>query len=256
MEELEKIYRLWWREMKRFVRERSRLLTSVVTPLLWILVFGGGIRNSAYGAAAAGHGGDYRQFIFPGILGMTLLFSSMFTGVSVVWEREFGFLKEVLVAPISRAGLVIGKATGGSTCAMIQGLLLLLFTPLIRMHFSLSALLFVVPVMFLISFGVTCIGLTIAVFMESLEGFNMIMSFAIMPMLFCSGALYPLRTAPAWLRTVSFFDPLTYGVDALRGILLGRAAAFMPLALNIAILAAFALVMTGAASLCYSLNRK
>ena len=250
--ELEKIYRLWEREMKRFFRERSRLLTSIVTPLLWIVVFGSGLRGAAFGAGGA----DYRVFIFPGILGMSLLFTSMFTGVSVIWEREFGFLREVLVAPVSRAGIIIAKALGGSSAAMIQGLILLCFAPLVKLHLTAGGVAAAVPVMFLMAFGITCIGLTIAAFMDSMEGFNMIMSFAIMPMLFCSGALFPLDTAPPWLVTVSYFDPLTYGVDALRRLLLGPAQSFIPLSINLAFLIGFTVAMTAVATVCYSINKK
>ena len=250
--ELEKIYRLWEREMKRFFREKSRLITSIVTPLLWILVFGSGLRGAAFGAGGA----DYRIFIFPGILGMSLLFTSMFTGVSVIWEREFGFLREVLVAPVSRAGIITAKSLGGASTAMLQGVILLCFAPLVKMHLTAGGVAGALPVMFLMSFGVTGIGLTIAAFMESMEGFNLIMSFAIMPMLFCSGALFPLDTAPHWLRIVSFFDPLTYGVDALRHILLGPDQAFLPLAVNLGFMIAFAAGMTAVASACFSWNRK
>lgn len=250
--ELEKIYSLWQREMKRFFRERSRLITSIVTPLLWILVFGSGLRGSAMGPA----GGDYRLFIFPGILGMSLLFSSMFTGVSVIWEREFGFLREVLVAPISRMSIILGKAWGGATMALIQGGILLAFAPLIKMHLTLVHVVTVIPVMFLIAIGIVCVGLTIAAFMESLEGFNLIMSFAIMPMLFCSGALFPLRTAPRWLQILSYFDPLTYGVDSLRRILIGPAAAFHSLWFNLAAMSVFAVVMLYVSTFCFSINKK
>lgn len=250
--ELEKIYSLWQREMKRFFRERSRLITSIVTPLLWILVFGSGLRGSAMGPG----GGDYRQFIFPGILGMTLLFSSMFTGVSVIWEREFGFLREVLVAPISRMSIILGKAWGGATMALIQGGILLAFAPLVKMHITIAHIAAVIPVMFLIAIGIVCIGLTIAAFMESLEGFNLIMSFAIMPMLFCSGALFPLRGAPRWLQILSYFDPLTYGVDALRRILIGPAAAFHSLWFNLAAMSVFAVIMLYVSAACFSINKK
>ena len=250
--EAEKVYRLWEREMKRFFRERSRLVTSIVTPLLWILIFGSGLRGSGFGSAT----GDYRLFIFPGILGMSLLFTSMFTGVSVIWEREFGFLREVLVAPVSRMSIVLGKALGGASMAMIQGVILLAFAPLVKMPLTVSSVAAVLPVMFLISLGVTCIGLVIAAFMESLEGFNLIMSFAIMPMLFCSGALFPMTSAPKWLQTLSLFDPLTYGVDALRTILLGGGNSFLSLPINIAAMAGFAFVMLNAAALCYKINKK
>jgi ABC-2 type transport system permease protein len=152
-------------------------------------------------------GGSYRSFIFPGIVGMTLLFTSIFVGISVIWDRKFGFMKEILVAPISRVSIILGKALGGSTCAMIQGTLLLLFGFIIKVHLSIFSFILCLPIMFLISFGLVTTGFTIASLMDSLEGFNMIMSFVIMPMFFLSGALFPLKNVPSWLRSLSVVDP-------------------------------------------------
>jgi ABC-2 type transport system permease protein len=249
---VEKIFWLWKREMIRYFRERSRIVTSVVTPLLWIVVFGTGLRGSGFGAAAAatgaGGGADYRVFIFPGIVGMSLLFSSMFTGVNVIWDRQFGILRAVLVAPVSRPAIVTGKAFGGATGAMVQGVILLAFAPLVHVHLTVWNVARALPVMFLIALGIVCIGLLIAVFMESLEGFNLIMSFAIMPMFFLSGALFPLDKAPGWLQKASLLDPLTFGVDALRGILLGSGHHFLHPLLDVALIAAFDAAVLGAAA--------
>lgn len=252
--EIEKILKLWQREMKKFFREKSRVITSVVSPLLWIVVFGSGMRGSGFGGGAA-NGEDYRVFIFPGILGMSLLFMSMFAGVSVIWERQFGILKAVLVAPISRTSFVIGKAAGGASCAVLQGLILLCFTPIVKVPLSIPVLLCLVPVMFMVSLGVVCIGLLIAAFMESMEGFNMIMSFAIMPMFFFSGAIYPLESAPGWLKVASHFDPLTYGVDALRTIMIGNAHQFMPLYVDLGVMMIFASVIITLATLAFGIKK-
>jgi len=252
--QFEKIYSMWRREMTRFFRERSRIVTSVVSPLLWVMIFGSGMRGSGFsggGAAAAAGGPDYRVFIFPGILGMTLLFSGMFSGISVIWDRQFGILKAVLVAPVARAGIVTGKALGGATASMIQGALLLAFAPLAGMKLSVAGVIEVLPVMLMISVGLVGVGLLIAAFMESLEGFNLIMSFAIMPMFFFSGALYPLETAPSWLRVASWFDPLTYGVNALRAILIPGHHGVLPLAVNLAVVAAFATALIFLASFAF-----
>jgi ABC-2 type transport system permease protein len=252
--QLEKIYMLWQREMKRFVRERSRIITSVVSPLLWIMIFGSGLRGSGFGSS--GGGTDYRVFIFPGIIGMSLLFSGMFAGINVIWDRQFGFLKEVLVAPMSRTGIVVGKALGGATASMIQGVILLAFAPLVGAPLTVLKVVEMLPVMFLIALGIVCLGLLIAAFMESLEGFNIIMSFAIMPMFFFSGALYPLKTAPGWLQKASMFDPITYGVDALRAIVIGRqAGGIFSIPLDIAVLLAFATIAISFSTIAFGRNK-
>lgn len=181
---------------------------------------------------------------------MTLIFTSIWVGVSVLWDREFGFMKEILVAPISRISIVLGKALGGSTCAMIQGILLLLFGFLINVHIGIFQFILCLPVMFLISFGLVTIGLTIASLMDSFEGFNMIMSFIIMPMFFLSGALFPLKNVPVWLKILSIIDPLTYGVDTLRYIIDGISV--FPVILNVLVLICFAILITFFGSLAFS----
>lgn len=253
--EAEKVYRLWQREMMKFFRERSRIITSVVSPLLWIMIFGSGLsgKGGDSGAGAVAPGGiDYRVFIFPGILGMSLLFTGMFAGISVIWDRQFGFLKAILASPVKRSSIILGKAIGGATASMIQGTILLCFAPLAGARLTIPMAIEVLPVMFLISMGIVCIGLLIAAFMESMEGFNMIMSFAIMPMFFLSGALYPLSTAPNWLRAASCFDPLTYGVDALRTIMLPGWRSMFSVTFDVALLATFSTVTILLASMAFS----
>ena len=250
MSELRKIYGLWYREVLRYWREKSRIISSLILPLLWLLIFGSGMR----GIELPG-GQSYQTFIFPGILAMTLLFTSVFSGVSVIWDREFGFLKEILVAPVSRASIVIGKALGSGTSALIQGFILLPLSFLVGVHLSPVSFLILIPTMVLISIGLVCIGLLIASMITSMEGFNFIMSLVIMPMFFTSGALFPLSSAPAWLRNFSYVNPLTYGVDVLHWGTFGEASSVLPIYAEYLILALFAAAMIAACSYTFNLKR-
>ncbi|MCZ7382523.1 MAG: ABC transporter permease [Candidatus Methanoperedens sp.] len=217
--ELKAIYTIWIRELTKFYRERIQFASAMTTPILWLIVFGGGMGiNLRTGVISS----EYRAFIFPGVVGMTLLFTSMRSGISVIWDREFGFLKEILVAPISRTSIVFGKAMGGATNALIQGTMLLLLSFIVGVHIKPLDFILIIPVMLLISLGFDGFGLFIASIIDSFEGFQTIMSFIIMPTFFLSGALFPLTNAPGWLKTLSLLNPLTYGVDAIRGIILNE----------------------------------
>lgn len=216
MSELRAIYTLWLREVKRYAREKTRLISSFIQPLLWLVIFGSGMRFASTGVT----GIDYQKFIFPGIVGQTLLFTSIFMGISVIWDREFGFLKEIMVAPISRASVFVGKMLGGSTDAVIQGSFVFVFSFLVAIHVGIDTYLICLPIMLLMTFGLVSIGLTLASLMESLESFGVIQTFVNLPLFFLSGALFPLSYFPQWLRWVSVVDPLTYGVDALRTVIL------------------------------------
>jgi len=238
MSELRKIYWIWYRDLLRFWREKSRIISSVATPLLWLLIFGSGMR-----AIPVTGTDNFQEFLFPGVVGMSLLFTSVMSGISVIWDREFGFLKEILVAPVSRSSVVIGKALGGSTSALLQGIILLPLSYLIGLHLSWLTILAYLPLMLLISIGLVSIGLLIASLIESMEGFNLIMSFVIMPLFFLSGALFPLNSAPDWLRWISFINPLTYGIDLLRWATFGGWNTIMPVSLEILILVMFAACM-------------
>ena len=239
MSEIRGIYTLWLREVKRYGREKTRLISSFIQPLLWLVIFGSGMR-----VASVSLGIDYQKFIFPGIVGQTLLFTSMFMGISVIWDREFGFLKEILVAPISRVSVFVGKMLGGSTDAVIQGSFVFVFSFLVAIHVSVDAFLLSVPVMLLITFGAVSVGLTIASLMESLESFGVIQTFVNLPLFFLSGALFPLGNFPQWLRWVSAVDPLTYGVDALRIVILRDAwTPIQPLQYDLLALVAFDVIM-------------
>jgi ABC-2 type transport system permease protein len=202
----------------RFWRDRPRIIAAMAQPTLYLLIFGSGISAAMRGPAAAG--ADYLQFLFPGVIGMTVLFTSVFTAMSIVWDREFGFLKEVLVAPVSRTAVAIGKALGGSTQAVLQGSIVLLLAPLAGVTLTPLTIITVLPLMFLLAFALTSLSITLAARMRSMEGFQVMMNFFMMPMFFLSGALFPLNALPAWLAALTLIDPATYGIDPIRRIIM------------------------------------
>lgn len=248
MPELEGIYTIWLRETKRFIRYRSRILTSVVTPLLWLLIFGTGLGSAVrFGGNLPG---GYQAFIYPGIIGQTILFTAIFSGVSVIIDRQYGFLKEILVAPITRPSIIFGKAIGISTAAVIQGIILLLLSFVVGVQMTpiifLASFLLMIP----ISVGLAGVGLLIASFTDSMEGFNLIMSFVVLPMFLLSGALFPVTGLPTLLQGAVYLDPLTYGVDALRQIILGYGA--IPLYISVTVILVFAAVMVFISALAFN----
>jgi ABC-2 type transport system permease protein len=207
-------YTIWYRDVIRFVRDRVRMLAALGQPLLYLFVFGTGLAPSM--ANAAGGGFDFRQFMFPGILAMAVLFTAIFSAISIVWDREFGFLKEVMVAPVSRTAVALGKVAGGATVAMFQGVVVLLLAPLIGVALSPGQVVSVVGLMLLLATVMTSLGIVIAARQRTMEGFQMMMNFLLMPMFFLSGAFFPLRGVPLWMAWLSRLDPVTYGVDSLR----------------------------------------
>jgi ABC-2 type transport system permease protein len=243
MTEFRALYTLWQREIKRFIRDRIRLLTSFVQPLLWLVIFGAG-----FAARLVIPGVAYQQYIFPGIIGQTLLFTAMFMGISVIWDKEFGFMKEILVSPVSRFTIFIGKMFGDSTAALLQGVIVFAFGFILGIPFDPVTLLASLPIMLLITFGLVSVGLIIASFIGSLENFGAIQTFINLPLFFLSGALFPISGAgvPEWLTIVSRFDPLTYGVDALRTVILGSAwVPLQPLLVNLGVICIFDAAMIG-----------
>ena len=243
MTELRGFYTLWLREVKRYLRDRTRIVSSFVQPLLWLVVFGVGIGASMHGTVLI-PGLTYQQLIFPGIVGQTLLFTSMFMGISVIWDKEFGFMKEILVAPVSRMTIFLGKMVGDSTDALIQGVIVLILGLALGIEIDIVTFLACLPVMLLITFGLVSIGLTIASFMGSLESFGAIQSFINLPLFFLSGALFQVQSLPDWMQTISKANPLTYGVDALRTIILGGTwQPLQPLYVNLAAVGVFDVIM-------------
>jgi ABC-2 type transport system permease protein len=248
--ELRALYTLWLREIKRFLRDRARIIISFVQPLLWLVVFAAG-----FGARLIIPDIGYQQYLFPGIIGQTLLFTAMFMGVSVIWDREFGFMKEILVSPVSRFTIFIGKMFGDSTAALLQGVIVFAFGFLLGIPFDPLTLLAALPIMLLITFGLVSVGLILASFMSSLENFGAIQTFINLPLFFTSGALFPVSGAgtPEWLQVVSTFNPLTYGVDALRTVILGSAwTPLHPLIVNLGVFAIFDAVMIGIGTWAFS----
>jgi ABC-2 type transport system permease protein len=243
--ELRGFYTLWLREVKRYLRDRVRIVSSFFQPLLWLVIFGIGIGASLRGAVLI-PGLTYQQLIFPGIIGQTLLFTSMFMGISVIWDKEFGFMKEILVAPVSRVSIFLGKMIGDSTDALIQGVIVIVLGLLLGININPMIFLASLPIMLLITFGLVSIGLTIASFMGSLESFGAIQSFINLPLFFLSGALFQVQSLPGWMQDVSKANPLTYGVDALRNVILGgtwQPFQVQPLFVDIAIVGAFDVIM-------------
>ena len=212
----EVIYVIWLREMKRFFRDRSQIVVGSVRPITWLLFMGYGLGPSFHNNRGTG----YTEFVLPGIALMAVLFTAIQSAISIIWDREFGFLKEMLVAPISRTSIVMGKAMGGTTLSVIQGLIVLLLGPMIGVHLSSMKLLGCIGVMILSAFSLSALGITIASRMRSFEGFGAVMNFIVMPLFLLSGALFPLEGLPRWLAFLVRLNPLTYGVDLLRGTLL------------------------------------
>jgi ABC-2 type transport system permease protein len=245
MTELDGLYALWYREFKVFLREKSRIVSSLFTPLLWIIVFGGGL-----GSSVSLGGTNYQVFIFPGILTMTILFSSIFFGLYIVWDKKIDFFKEVLVAPLSRLTIFAGKMLGGCTDALIQGALMLAFGVVLGLSYTVQGVAFAMIFMLVLASATVSIGLVIGSRMESPEGFNLIVSFLVFPLFFLSGALFPIRNLPSWLSIFTALNPVTYAVDGMRGALLGLST--FPVLLDFAVLVAFAAGMMVIGSVAFS----
>lgn len=231
---------LWLREMKRFLRAKSRIFGALAMPLFFLAFLGMGFRKMPI-PGLEGEAG-YIHFLIPGIIGMSLLFSSTFGGMSVLWDREFGFLKEIMVAPVSRVSIVLGRIAGGVTTALIQGILILGISLFLgfKLHSPLSLGLGLV-FMLLISITFLGLGLIFASRMKDMQGFGIVMNFVIFPIFFLSGALYPLENFPGWVRVVSYLDPLTYGIDGLRAAFIG-VSSLNPV-FDLALMSFFAVVM-------------
>ena len=218
MNNLRGIYTIWYRDLLRFWRDKMRMVTSLAFPLLFLIVFGSGLSGSM-GMLAPGI--DFSKFMFPGIIGMTVLMTSFMSGVSVVWDREFGFLREVLVAPISRVAVAAGKTLGGATIALIQGIIILLFAPLFGVAFPVEILPKLIPVMFLVACALSAMGIFLASWIKSMEAHQAVMQLLIFPMVFLSGIFFPVNNLPLWMSVLVKINPATYGVDPIRQLVLG-----------------------------------
>src|SRR5690349_23289510 len=216
---------LWWREIVRFYRQRSRVIGVIASPVLFWVVIGSGFGTSFRGGSGAGNE-HYLDYFFPGALIMIVLFTSIFTMMSVIEDRKEGFLLSVLVAPVNRSVIVLGKVLGGTTLSMIQGLVFLCFAPALGIHFGLAKFGLIVLDVFLVSFSLTALGFIIAWPMDSSQGFHAVINLFLIPLWLLSGALFPLTGASGWIRVIMRVNPLTYGNEALRALLFPASAIF------------------------------
>ncbi len=246
MNELRGIVIIWYREMLRYWRNRTRAITSVTQPLLFLAIFGMGLQNSIQSAAV---GGDFLKFMYPGIIAMGTMGIALTSAISIVYDREFGFLKEILVAPVSRVSIAIAKALGGTTNSLAQAAILLLLAPLIGVHLSVGSVLALLGLAALLAFAISGLGILLASRMKSTESFGLVMQFLLFPLFFLSGAFFPLQSIPGWMRALTNINPLAYGVDAFRSVLLGSNSIVLvhPLYVNILFLLGFSAVFMGLA---------
>lgn len=212
-----KIYIIWLRQIKRFLRSKSRIIGSLAQPLLFLLAMGYGF-GSVFQRAGEG---NYVEFLAPGIIGMSIIFTAIFSGMEIIWDRQFGFLKEMMVAPLPRMVIMIGRTLGGATVATIQGSIVLVLSLIVGFTpYSWWNIIWILPVMFLVAILFTSFGTMIASFLDDMQGFQLIMNFIIMPLVFLSGAFFPLPGLPPVLAVIARIDPLSYGIDAFRGLLI------------------------------------
>jgi len=218
--EIKGLYAIWYRELLVFMREPSRLVGAIVQPLLWLVIFGTGLGSIIEPGSVSG--ASYQQFLFPGILAMTVLFGSLFFGLYIILDKRIDFLKEVLVAPLHKSTMFFGKALGGSTDGLIQIIILMALGAIFfGIHFSLVSIVLTFIIIILLLISVTSLGLAIGSLMESPEGFGLISNFVIFPLFFLSGALFPVENLPAWLKIIVTINPISYAVDGLRLVMLG-----------------------------------
>jgi ABC-2 type transport system permease protein len=204
---------VWRRELIRFRNDRIRIVTALIQPLLFLFVLGSGLEQLS---AASTHGVELKTFIYPGILCIAVMFTAMFSAASIVWDREFGFMREMMVAPIRRSSIVLGKCFGGATVASLQGVILLCLAWTVHVPYSVTLILGVLGLQLLLAFSITAFGLMVAVRIKQMTAFMGVMQMVVMPMFFLSGALYPVAGLPAWLAVLNRIDPLTYAVDPMR----------------------------------------
>ncbi|HET9105178.1 MAG TPA: ABC transporter permease [Solirubrobacteraceae bacterium] len=211
--ELRAIRIVWRRELIRFRADRLRMVTSLVQPLLFLFVLGSGLQRLS---SAGTHGVDLKTFIYPGILCIAVMFTAMFSAASIVWDREFGFLREMMVAPVRRGSIVIGKCLGGATVAGVQGVIVICLAGLVHVPYDPLLILGVLVLQLLLAFTITAFGVMIAVRIKQMQSFMGVMQMIVMPMFFISGALFPATGLPGWLTVLNRLDPLTYAVDPMR----------------------------------------
>jgi ABC-2 type transport system permease protein len=240
-------FTLWWREIVRFYRQKSRVVGVLASPIVFWVVLGSGFGNSF--RSGSGQGQNYTDYFYPGTLILIVLFTSIFAMMSLIEDRKEGFLLSVMVAPVPRSAIVLGKVLGGTTLAAVQGMIFLVFAPFAGVHLNPLQLLLVAVVVFLVSFALTALGFAIAWPMDSTSAFHGIINLFLIPLWLLSGALFRLSGASGWIRVLMYMNPLTYGVDALRFLLYPGTDTSFPLADSMATLLLFSLVMFGFAFL-------
>jgi ABC-2 type transport system permease protein len=211
--ELRAVKIVWRRELIRFSKDRMRILTSLVQPLLFLFVLGSGLQQLS---SASTHGVELKTFIYPGVLCIAVMFTAMFSAASIVWDREFGFLREMMVAPVRRSSIVIGKCLGGATVASFQGVILIVLAGLVDVPYDPLLILGIFGLQLLLAFSITAFGVMVAARIKQMQSFMGVMQMIVMPMFFISGALFPVAGLPAWLAVLNRLDPLTYAVDPMR----------------------------------------
>jgi ABC-2 type transport system permease protein len=242
------IYVLWLRDLKRYFRARSRVIGSLGMPFFFLAFFSMGFRRASIPSLPENL--TYIDFLTPGVVSMVLLFSGTFSGVSIVWDRQFGFLREIMVSPISRTTIALGRTLGGATTALLQGLLMLAVSTLIGFKFDPTRLPLTLFSMFLIAIAFTGTGIAISTFMEDIHGFQLVINFFVFPLFFLSGALFPIDELPELVKLLALMNPLTYGVDALRWTLTGFSE--MDVVGDVVILSVYCFAIVMLASLFFS----
>jgi len=223
---MEGIIAVWQRDVIKFFRDKARLLGSFAMPFMFLILFGSGMSGAMESMLGGGEASgplaefDFVEFMFPGIIGMVVFTTAVFSALSVVQDKEFGYMREILVSPMSRVSIATGKVLGGSTVAVIQGLMMLIFVPFIGVSLTFVMVLKLIPVMFLVAFTISAIGLLIASSLKTAQGFQMVIQILLFPMLFLSGAFFPLNGMPGWMDVIVKINPLTYSVDMFKHIIL------------------------------------
>lgn len=235
------VYILWLRQLKRYFRSKSRIVGSLGQPLLFLLALSFGFGPIFQKAG----GGNYLEFLAPGVVAMGILFTALFSGIEIIWDKQFGFLKETLVAPVTRLRIMIGRTLGGATISLIQGIIVLIIAYFIGFHLSSINLFWAFIFMFLIAIIFTALGTAIASLLEDMQGFQLIMNFLVMPIFFFSGALFPLNDLPEPITIISGANPLSYGVDGLRGALTGSSHFGLGTDLSVLLITSAALLFIG-----------
>ncbi|HEY2770156.1 MAG TPA: ABC transporter permease [Solirubrobacteraceae bacterium] len=259
--ELRAIRIVWRRDLIRFKSDRIRIISSLIQPLLFLFVLGNGLQQLS---AASTHGVNLKTFIYPGILCIAVMFTAMFSAASIVWDREFGFLREMMVAPVSRSSIVIGKCLGGATVASSQGLIMVVLAPLVGVPYNVVLIIGILALQLLLAFTITAFGVMVAARIKQMQAFFGVMQMIVMPMFFISGALFPVANLPTWLAVLNRIDPLTYAVEPMRRLVFNhisispQARAVLdpgvtwfgwrvPTALEIAVVLGLGLIMLGIA---------